>query len=282
MRLRDKPRTEFHLSRGRRTFTFTKEGARDVIDGFYQWRLSYLLGSSDFRRRFARSRLGQIWIMISSAVTLTTMGVVWSYLWRQPVQEMLPFIAVSMMVWLFVSGVLSEATSVLPTSGHYFLNQYLPASTVIIALIYRHTLTFLLNITIPIGIVFFLGAPIGRGVWLVVPGLLLVLISCFWIAYVIAILSTRFRDFVQIVNSLLQVAIYLTPILWKPEQIPLDAQGLVNLNPLAALLSVVRDPLLGRPAQPTAWVIAAAISIGGLALALPFIGRYRRRLVYWL
>lgn len=257
-------------------------GLRDVIDGAHQWRLWYLLGSSDMRRRYARSRLGQLWIMLSSAIMISTMGLVWSFLWKQPVAEMLPFVAVSMIVWQLVSGVLIEAAAVLPANGHYFLNQYTPASTVLLSLMYRQGVTFLLNIIFPVVIAIVLGAPVSLYAVLALPGLALLLISCFWIAFVIAILCTRFRDLVQIVSSVLQVAIFVTPVLWKPELLSSGAQRLVVWNPLAVLVSVVRDPLLGRPVSANYWLVALLVALGGLMMALPFIGRYRRRLIYWL
>jgi ABC-type polysaccharide/polyol phosphate export permease len=37
--------------------------------------------------------------------------------------------------------------------------------------------------------------------------------------------------------------LFTTPVLWKPEQIPADKHYLLSLNPLAAVLAVVREPL---------------------------------------
>jgi lipopolysaccharide transport system permease protein len=101
-------------------------------------------------------------------------------------------------------------------------------------------------------------------------------------AFVTAILCARFRDLIQIVNSVLQVAIFLTPVLWKPELLPPEAQSLMILNPLAVLVTIVRDPLLGRAVPIEFWAAALFIAVGGFLIALPFIGRYRRRFIYWL
>jgi hypothetical protein len=60
-------------------------GATDMIEGALQWRLWYLIGSGEMRRRYARSRLGQLWIILTSAIAVSTIGLVWSYLWAQPV-----------------------------------------------------------------------------------------------------------------------------------------------------------------------------------------------------
>ena len=258
------------------------DGLRDIVDGSRQWRLCYLMGSADMRRRYARSKLGQLWIMISSAILISGIGVVWSYLWQQPVQDMLPFVAIGLVTWQLLSGVLNDATTVLPANSHYFLNQYTAASTVLLSMLYRHAATLLLNLIFPIVLSGALGVSFSVGVLLALPGLLLVLVACFWMSFVIAILCTRFRDVVQIVSGILQVALFVTPVLWKPEMMPQEALRYLAWNPLGVLVSVVRDPLLGRAVPLDDWLFAIGIALGGLLLALPIIGRFRRRLVYWL
>jgi lipopolysaccharide transport system permease protein len=106
-------------------------GVRDLFTGAHCWWLWYLIGSGEMRRRFARARLGQVWIMLSSAISVSMMGLVWAYLWNQPVRDMLPFIGASMTVWQFLSAVLNDTTMAFPLNSHYFLNQYMPASTII-------------------------------------------------------------------------------------------------------------------------------------------------------
>jgi len=87
---------------------------------------------------------------------------------------------------------------------------------------------------------------------------------------------------VQIIASFLQIIFFLTPVVWKPEILSVHAQSVMQWNPFAVFISIVRDPLLGRPVSAMTWAEAFVLSFGGLVLALPFIGRFRRRLIYWL
>jgi lipopolysaccharide transport system permease protein len=261
---------------------FARAGVHDILDGVRQWRIWYLLGSADMRRRYARSRLGQVWIMLSSAIMISSIGLVWSLLWRQPVNDVLPFIAVSLVVWQLVSGVLTDATTILPANSHYFFNQYMAASTIIFSALYRQLITFLLNMIFPIGLALSMGVNVTSGALLALPGLILVCVACLWMGFVVAVLCTRFRDLIQLVNSALQVAFFITPVLWKPEFLSPADQTLVLWNPLADLLAIVRDPLLGRPVSAGCWIAASLVAVGGLLLSLPIIGRFRRRIVYWL
>jgi ABC-type polysaccharide/polyol phosphate export permease len=161
--------------------SLVRDGLRDLVDGLRQWRLWYLIGSSDMRRRYARSRLGQLWIMLSSAIMISTMGLVWSYLWQQPTSEMLPYVAIGMIVWQLLSGIVTEAALILPNSSHYFHNQYIPAATIIFSLIYRQLVTFALNILFPIALALFFGVSITWHALAALPGLVFLVAAATWL-----------------------------------------------------------------------------------------------------
>jgi lipopolysaccharide transport system permease protein len=114
------------------------------------------------------------------------------------------------------------------------------------------------------------------------PGLVLVCLTLTWSSYLIATACARFRDLTHVVQSVMTMAFFVTPILWQASQIPPDRQYILLLNPFATMLSIVRDPLLGVMPPWWTWAIAVAMAALGFALALPFIGYCRRRLIYWI
>jgi lipopolysaccharide transport system permease protein len=257
-------------------------GTTDMIEGALQWRLWYLIGSGEMRRRYARSRLGQLWIILTSAIAVSTIGLVWSYLWAQPVREILPYIAVGLVVWQLISAILIESTTLLPANIRYFHNQYMPTSTIVFALAFRHSATFFMNLIFPLILSLSLGLRPSSSALFAIPGVLLTLIWCLWTSLMLSILCTRYRDIIQVVNNLVQVAIFLTPVLWMPELLSTRAQDLLPWNPFAVFVAIVRDPLLGRDVSWTYWVSAVIFSLGGFCASLPLLGRGRRHIVYWI
>jgi lipopolysaccharide transport system permease protein len=117
---------------------------------------------------------------------------------------------------------------------------------------------------------------------LVLPGLALILVAGFLGGMILALLSARFRDLPQIVSNFLQVLFFVTPVVWKPEQLKGQAAFVVELNPVAAFLRVASEPLLGRvPSAQTYGMVLVSILILAAA-AWPLFRRYRGRVVYWL
>jgi len=261
---------------------YIQAGWADLVEGGRNWRVWHVIGIGELRRRYARSRLGQFWLTLSMGTTIAVIGATWALLWKIPLAEMLPFLAVSMVVWQLLSGIVSDATTAFSANAHYLLSQRLPCATVVFALIYRHFVTFLHNAVI-VAIVFAAFArPVPLTALLALPALVLAAVAAVWWAYVVATLCARFRDLVHAVQSVLQLAFYLTPVIWKPEFLPEEARWLILVNPFAVHVGIIRDPIMGQPPALLPWLIAAGIAFGGLALALPFIGRYRRRVVYWV
>ena len=75
---------------------------------------------------------------------------------------------------------------------------------------------------------------------------------------------------------------FLTPIFWAPDQMQGKRRIVIEFNPLAHLLEVLRQPLLGRAVAPGDWIF----SLGFLAVlaltALVLMAMFRRRIVFWL
>jgi len=257
-------------------------GLDELRLGIANWRVWHLMGSADVRRRYARSRLGQLWIILSTAVTFSCMAVVWSLLWQIPLRDMLPYVATSYVVWLFIMSTLSESTNAFPDHKGYFANQNMPIANIIFACNYRNLIILGFNILLPIAIALGFGMRPGWDVVLVVPGLILTALACLALSFLVAILCARFRDFGQLTGALLQVAFYLSPILWKPEQLPAFAQGYLALNPFGVLIGIIRDPLLGRPLPLSSWMVAIVMVVVLWGLCLLVIGHFRRRVVFWL
>jgi lipopolysaccharide transport system permease protein len=194
----------------------------------------------------------------------------------------MPFVAISLIVWTMVSATLSEAATVFASTGPIFLNQGMSFSTAIYSLVYRQLLIFLHNVpTIMIATLLF-SVPVGIISLVALPGFGLLALALVWMSYLVAIACVRFRDLTQVVQNGLMIAFFITPILWKPDQLPPDKQYLLVLNPFAALLAVVREPLLGQVPTIYDWIASALFSIGGFVVALPIIGYCQRRIIYWI
>jgi lipopolysaccharide transport system permease protein len=91
----------------------------------------------------------------------------------------------------------------------------------------------------------------------------------------------RFRDIQPIVNSITQIMFFMTPVIWKPEQLGSGVEKL-PLNPLFDLLEIVRGPLLDTGVSGMTWLGALGYSAALCSVAWAFFIRARGRITFWI
>jgi lipopolysaccharide transport system permease protein len=79
----------------------------------------------------------------------------------------------------------------------------------------------------------------------------------------------------------MQLAFFLSPVLWKPELLQ-EMQVLLPLNPFYVLMQTVRGPLLEGGAPPLIWACALFYTALASALAFAFFVRFRARIAFWV
>ena len=79
----------------------------------------------------------------------------------------------------------------------------------------------------------------------------------------------------------MQVAFFLTPIIWKPELLA-DRVAFVLVNPFFHFVELVRAPLLGQAPSPLTWTVALGVAAGGWAVTFLLFRRFRNRIAYWV
>jgi lipopolysaccharide transport system permease protein len=254
----------------------------DLVRGFTDWRLWLLLGMNDIRQRYQRSRVGQFWITLSMLVTIVALGVVYSYLFRMSLREYLPTLTLGIVVWALVSSMVTEACTIFTGAESYLRQVPMPKSIFVHRMLVRNLVTFAHNVTIVPLLYLAFGIVPGWPVLLAPIGLAIATINGFWIGLLVGMLCARFRDLPQMVASLMQIAFFVTPVMWKQDQLPRELSWLVEVNPLANLLRLIRDPLLGQVPTTFAYLMGIALILAGFSVTIPFFVRFRARIVYWL
>jgi lipopolysaccharide transport system permease protein len=259
-----------------------KRAGEDLILGFVSWRIWWTLGIGDIRQRYRRSRLGQFWITLSMVFFVVGIGLLYSQLLRVPTQELVPFIATNIVVWNLISGILSDSTGMYTSSENYLRNEALPKTIFALRVMVRNFLIFAHNVVI-IPVTFLLLGHPASWTWLLIPvGLAIIMVAGFLASIITGLLSTRFRDLPQIITNVLQVAFFLTPIVWPRNSLPSQAQAIVDYNPFAIMLHVVSEPIRGIVPSARTYELAFLTIALLAAAALPLFARYRARIVYWL
>lgn len=261
----------------------TASAVLDIFAAIKRLSLVGVLGWQDVRARYRRSALGPFWITLSMGVMIGTIGIVFGQIFQSPMQEFLPFLTIGMVLWTFIASVVNEGASGFIHAEAIIKQLPIPLFVHIMRMIWRNILILGHNLVIFPIVLLVVGKPLGWTALLSVPGLLLDIVNLSWMVLILAIVCARYRDLPQMVNSVLQVIFYLTPIMWLPTLLPARAGVyLLDWNPMYHMLQIARSPLLGQLPSMTNWLVSAGMAVGGWTVALLVFARYKRRIAYWL
>ncbi len=261
-----------------------KLAIQDLTDGFKQWRIWFMLAYQDIKVRYRRSVLGPFWITLSMAITVYSMGYLYSHLFHMELENYFPFLVGGMLAWGFISNTVTDLVEALSSEEHKIKQIKLPYSLYINKVIGRNFIIFVHNLPIlfPIMAFFPQTAKINLCTLLLIPSLVLFYINALSYGLALGMIGARFRDVTQIIKSLIQVVFFITPVMWNPEILPPSKRFLANLNPFYAFVEFIRCPLIGTLPSLTSWLMMLLITLFGCLFTFKLFCRYRARIVYWL
>lgn len=253
----------------------------DWWDGTRRIDIWWTLAWFDIRLRYRRSMLGPLWLTLSMGAMIIGMGPLYSSLFNNDLTTFFPYLALGIIYWSLFSTIVTDSCTTFVNSSSYLKQAYFPISLFVWRSMSRNLIVFAHQIVLFLPVAWWVNLEFTSNAWLVVPALVITLINAHAIGIMLGLLCTRFRDVTQIVTSVMQVLMFLTPVFWMASSLPTRAKFML-WNPLAQLLDLLRTPLMGGTPAPEAWLIIGGWTIFNIIVASWLFTKYRRRVIYWL
>lgn len=231
--------------------------------------------------RYRRAILGPFWLATSTLATAVGLTLVFGVLLGGDWRSNFPYVMAGLMAWGLVGGAVAGGAGVFTGAAGLMQTRPFPLSFHVWLQLSRSAIDFAHQLIAfwAVMAVFRL-FPVPH--WHLLFAIPAVILAAFFMVIPIGLASTRFRDIQYFMGFVMGVAFLLTPVFWRRASMPEERLWIVDYNPLAHMLEVLRQPLLGHPAPLQNWggllttiVVAAVATVIGLAL-------YRRRVVFWL
>jgi ABC-type polysaccharide/polyol phosphate export permease len=254
---------------------------QDFKKALSQYHVWLHLGLLEVKQRYRRSVLGPWWISISMLIFIAVMGVIFSRIFAQSLPEYITFFTSGFLLWTFVSSCINESTDIFRMNGSFIKQVSLPYNLYVMKFLTKHISFLAHNFVVYLLVIGFFKVNPGWVSFLAIPGIVLLIVNMYWICLLVALISTRFRDMVPIINSAVQILFFVTPISWMPKLLG-ENSIIVKLNPLVYLLDAVRLPLQGFAPSLTVWVLDICIACVGLSISYMAFSSVRSRIPFWV
>ena len=245
-----------------------------------------LLVNRELTLRYKRSVMGIGWTLLNPMLTSFVLWVIFSFVFAAKLpgqQQFAPYLMAGILLTTFFNqGVLSSAESI-AHNGTILTKIYVPPQIFPIATSIAGLLNFFIGM-IPLALVCAIS---GQSISWKFPLVLLVGISLSLlvsgIGLVLAILFIRFDDTRNIVNVLLMILIYITPVFYPLSILGPRLQVIIQLNPLTSYLDIFRWAFSGNATVTWIdWVYMFSTSIISILVGSKMFRKYWPRTVAML
>lgn len=251
---------------------------RDAVAGYRAW---WALAWMDIKHRYRRSVLGPFWITITMGVLIAGVGTLYGVLFRMPLREYLPYIALGDIVWIYLSTAAQDGCGAYSASEGIIRSIRLPFATHVFRVVTRTFIVFLHGAVAYLPFAIWLKIK-PEPIWLMaLPGILLIAMMTVPLTALLGVIATRFRDIQPIVSNVMQMAFFLTPIIWKPDMLGRH-RWVADINPFYHCIQLVRAPLMGEWPPTLSYVLCIAWIVILTLIAFPAFVLSRRKLSVWV
>jgi len=261
----------------------------------YGWRLAWkdlteavelswfwlALGWNDILQRYRGSMLGPFWLTLTTAAFIIGLGPLYAQLFGLDMKTYLPYLAIGFTTWGYINNSINDSCNTFISAADTMKQIRLPKLALLFQVIWRNSIVFAHNIPIFVAVIYFFSPTLTPVVLLAIPGFILVTLNLIWIGLTLAVLCARFRDITPIVGAIMQIAFFLTPVIWNLKNHRVDPLY-VALNPFAAYIELIRAPLLNEVPDPVFVLSAMGTLAVGSAFAAIIFTRARPRIIYWV
>ncbi|MCG6962505.1 MAG: ABC transporter permease [Acidobacteria bacterium] len=242
--------------------------------------LLYFLVWRDVKVRYKQTLLGAAWAILQPTLTMVVFTIFFGRLAKIG-SEGVPypiFSYVGLLPWTFFAQGLTQSSNSLVGSSHLITKVYFPRLVIPLATVLAGVVDFALAFLVLLGLMAFYG---------VVPTVaVLALPAFFLLAFAVALgagtwlsaLNVEYRDVRYVVPFLVQIWLFVTPVIYPAKAVvgKLQELGLpgwlYGLNPMVGVVEGFRWALLGigTPPGPVIWASVAVTAVALVAGAAYF------------
>jgi lipopolysaccharide transport system permease protein len=233
--------------------------------------LLYFLTKRDIKVRYKQTILGGLWAVIQPAFTMIVFTLFFGRLAKVP-SDGLPypiFVYAGLLPWTYFANAVSNSGNSLVGSANlitkvYFPRLMVPASAALAGLLDFFIALFVLGALI----IYYQFLP-GVGILLFPFLVALTFLCAVGVGLWLSALNVQYRDIRYAIPFLIQIWMFLSPVIYPVSLVKDKYQWLLALNPMGGVIHAYRASLLGH--QPIDWpllglsaLIIVALFLGGL------------------
>lgn len=243
------------------------------LDELWRYReLFYFLVWRDIKVRYKQTLLGVVWVVIQPFAAMVIFTVFFGKLAKMP-SEGVPYAIFSyaaLVPWTYFSSAVGRSGNSLIHNMNLITKVYFPRIALVVSSTVSGLIDYGVSFVVLLGLMQYFGIQLGWKI-LLVPLLTIVLvILSLGIGMILSSLNVKYRDIGHIIPFMMQLLLFVSPIIYPISMIPERYRGLASLNPLCGIINGFRSAIL--PSHQVNWQeLSVSLAITMLLLVIGLI-----------
>jgi lipopolysaccharide transport system permease protein len=249
----------------------TKGWSSLQLGAIWQYReLLYFLVWRDVKVRYKQTALGVLWVILQPVISMVVFSGLFGLLLNTPSQGVpYPvFVYAGLLPWTYFAGALARSSTSLVDSRNLITKVYFPRLIVPMTGVLAGLVDFAVGFMVLIVLMLLFGIAPTSAVIFLPAFLLLALLTALAFGLWLSALNVRYRDIGYVIPFLVQIWMYLTPVIYPVTLIPEQFQILLGLNPMTSVIMGFRWALLGQAPDSTSMLVIFALSVTTMFVVL--------------
>lgn len=225
----------------------------------------------DLRGRYKGSVLGFLWTFINPLLQLVVYTLVFSVIMKNNIDKYYIYLFVVLVPWIFFSTSVTSGSSSVLDSKDMVKKIYFPREVMPIACVTGNFVNMLLSFVVIFGVLIFTGWGLDPVALLCLPVIMIVeYILAMGIALLASALTVYLRDLEYVLGIITMAWMYLTPVMYGPDQVPAQYEKLWQLNPMTPIAIAYRDILYYKQV-PQFGTLLHALIVGVVMIVVGYV-----------
>lgn len=216
----------------------------------------------EIRGKYKGSFLGVLWSFLNPLLQVLVYAIVFPFILKDTQDNYVVFLIIGILPWTWFTTSISQGTYTILGNAGIIKKVYFPREILPISVVTSGLINFLISCFIIFVFLLFSGIGFSRYIFLLPIIILVQYVISLAIVFITSAINVYIRDAEYIINFIVSMLFYATPILYSPDIFAGSGfELLIRLNPMATIISGYRD-ILYNQVMPDLKVLLLVLVIG--------------------
>ncbi len=210
------------------------------------WEFVLTMTEKEIKARYKKAIFGFLWIFLNPLLQMMVIGYIFQFFVQVKIINYFEFLFPGLLTWNFFSYTITKNTQMYINERNLIQKAKFPREAIVLSIVFSNLFHYLISMVMFLLWVALFGNSVNWWGWIFLPlTILWIVMLTVGFSLLFSSLNVKWRDINFGVNALIPLWFYATPVVYSLDLLPVWMERIVRLNPMSALMEVLRWNIFG-------------------------------------